>query len=285
MQDKKVIDVVYACDSKFIPYFFVSAFSVIQNKKEYDIRFHLLFDGDNTNLALQHCIENFSGELSVYYPKDSELTNLKVNKNIPRSAYFRLLIPQYIKDASRAIYIDCDTIICSSLDRMFELDMHGKAIGAVIDAGISKSVKDKLQCDKYFNSGVLLIDLVKFQEKSPIYFSFLGRHDLITFHDQCVLNYVFKDDWIELDREWNFMSNNFTNPKLASLDFRILHFNSIFGKPWEKGCTHPFKSHYLFIKALTIYNIEPLTRPRLVVVLRNKFPLIDKVLKRLRGYK
>ena len=284
MQNNKIINLVYACDANYIQFFFISAYSVLLHNDRNNVHFHLFYDGSDDDLELLRCKAGFDAKLSIYFPNNDDFADVKVNRNIPVSAYFRLLIPRFLPDVERILYLDCDTIVCSSLAGIFNIDLMNNALAAVSDAGISLKIKRKLGCSKYFNSGVLLIDTVRFSQLIDECFTVLGNHDLITFHDQCVLNYVFKNSWLELDKRWNYMSNNFVDKNLVLLDFNILHFNSIFGKPWEKGCNHPFKSHYLFIKSLTIYKYDKLTNPRLVVLFRNKFPTLDLALKKLRGY-
>lgn len=59
--------------------------------------------------------------LSLY--RGSAMTNLRL--------YFERLIPL---DIERLIYIDCDTIICQSLEELMNYDMQEKMLGMVLDA-------------------------------------------------------------------------------------------------------------------------------------------------------
>jgi len=86
-------------------------------------------------------------------------------------AWFRILIPEVVdKDISRVLYLDCDTIVNTNLDYIFNLDLSGKAIAAVVDAESSNhKTFDRLNypIDKgYVCSGVLLLNLDYWSEHS-----------------------------------------------------------------------------------------------------------------------
>lgn len=285
---RKDINIVLACDNNFLTHFYVTVISIVNNKDINDVlNFYLFFDGDANDEKLIKIKKSFSNLgicCHIYFPIIDDVKSAKIDKNIPISAYFRLLIPKYIKHVERVIYLDCDIIVTSSLYELSNIDLLGNTIGAVKDAGVSDKVKNKIGVKSYFNSGVLLIDIKLYKENIDSCFNIISNHELITFHDQCVLNYVFRESWLELENTWNYMSNNFLQDGEGKLNFNVLHYNSIFGKPWEKGCFHPFKSHYLFVKSKTIFIHEPLKKQRLIVTLRNKFSFIDFFLKKIRGF-
>ncbi|ASI89243.1 glycosyltransferase family 8 protein [Vibrio mediterranei] len=283
----KIINLAFCCDRKYLVHFHTAVLSVLNNKDaEDDIRVNLFFDGiqddDRLNEVIEH-LNSLGVFLNVIFPDVSYLSTAKVDKNIPVSAYFRLLIPEFLSDLDRVLYLDCDLIVTASLSKLFYHDLKGNTIGAVEDVGVSNRVLDKLGVENYFNSGVLLIDVKQFSLRSAECIDFLTEHDLITFHDQCVLNYIFKKSWLSLEKEWNYMSNNFAESS-GFLGFKILHYNAIYGKPWEVGCFHPLRCHYLYTRANSIFSNEKLQKPRLLVILRNKFKILDKVLKAIRGF-
>lgn len=278
-----VIHVAYSCDENYLQHFCVSLHSLI-DAEDLEVKCHLFYSGSPDSVLLREVVANFGDIVSVYHPDHSDFSSAKIDSNIPIAAYFRLLLTDYLQEIDRVLYLDCDTVVTSSIRPLYEIDLEGNAIGAVVDAGVSHSIKEKLGVDSYFNSGVLIIDLEKFAKKRMSMFGFMKEHDRITFHDQCVLNYIFNNNWLELNPKWNYMSNNFLLDNQGLFSFSILHFNSIFGKPWERNCKHPLKCLYLHVKSKTLFKDTPLERGRIVVTLRNRFSLIDRLLKVLRGY-
>lgn len=276
------MNIVYSCDENFLEYFYISASSVLLHNN--NVSLFLLFHGDKNSQLLNQIERELKQKLTVIFPDVSTLENVKVSKSIPVAAYLRLLIPKYLSDLKRILYIDCDTIICDSLHDLWNIDLNGNTLAAISEESIYQVIKEKLGLDDYFNSGVLLIDVEKFASYYQAFLEFLPNHNRITFHDQCVLNYILRDNWLSIDRKWNYMSHNFKEGEKLSLNFKILHYNSLYGKPWETGCTHPFKHHYEFIKSRTIFAGSAKKKGRITVRLRNKYKFIDKLLRKIRGY-
>ncbi|WP_430462882.1 glycosyltransferase family 8 protein [Thalassolituus sp. LLYu03] len=277
------INVVYSCDDNYLEHFCVSLYSLLEAESSC-VKCHLLFSGSPSSDKLVKVLGEFGNMISVYFPEESDFENAKTDSNIPVAAYFRLLLADYFGDIDRVVYLDCDTVITRSIEELFKLDMRGNVIAAVADPGVGESVKNKLGVSAYFNSGVMLVDIKRFGLYKSEMFNFLMQHERITFHDQCVLNYVLRDSWLALPDFWNYMSNNFKSGGSTLFDFAVLHYNSIYGKPWELNCTHPLKCMYLYVRSRTIFSGEPLRRGRLVVSLRNRYKWIDSILKLIRGY-
>lgn len=59
----------------------------------------------------------------------------------------------------------------------------------------------------YFNSGVMIIDIDKFNELSFDYLLDLARRNHEFFHDQNVLNAAFENNYFKLSNIWNFQWN------------------------------------------------------------------------------
>lgn len=277
------IHVVYSCDENYLEHFCVSFQSLVAAESG-DVKCHLLFSGSPSSVRLGRILSEFSDLITVHFPDERDFKGAKTDSNIPVAAYFRLLLSKHLSAVDRVLYLDCDTIITESLKDLFFLDMKGNVIAAVPDLGVPDSVKNKLGVSSYFNSGVMLVDLIKFDKFRNSMFDFLVHHEKITFHDQCVLNYVLRESWLVLSDRWNYMSNNFVTERSTLFEFSILHYNSIFGKPWEKNCTHPLKCMYLFVRSKTPFAEEPLRSGRMIVSLRNKYKWLDYFLKFIKGY-
>lgn len=85
--------------------------------------------------------------------------------HISDAAFFRLMMQHLPVD--RALYLDSDMVVTQSLHDLFNLDMRGYPIAAVQDsilARIEWKHPIDLHTTPYFNSGMLLADLVQWRE-------------------------------------------------------------------------------------------------------------------------
>lgn len=168
-------------------------------------------------------------------------------KHITITAWYRLLIPDllpaYIK---KAIYLDCDLVVAGDLGELWDIDIKDNYLLAVWRI---KRLLNRRAChilsnwkelglsedDKYFNSGVLVLNLEKWRSenlciKSLKYIA--EKQQYIPWGDQDVLNAIVAGHWAELDPKWNCMAadlQSMTKEEVASLS--ILHFSTA-AKPW-----------------------------------------------------
>ena len=150
----------------------------------------------------------------------------------PLNVYIRVLISHFIPDyCSRAIYLDVDMIVRKDLLPLWETDLQDKIIAGVVDRSEKVSSTwggipnyEELALDpesKYFNSGLLIIDVVKWRgtdlsAKILECIAYNKKHAF--FPDQYGLNVVFADKWHELDQQWNTIAES-EHP-----DPSIIHF-------------------------------------------------------------
>ena len=137
--------------------------------------------------------------------------------------------------------------------------MKGDWVRGVIDIDVAKhSVRLGLQ--KYFCSGVLLMDLRAWREHGVEQkcMDFLRNHaDRIVLHDQDVLNIVCQEHLSYLDPTWDAQACETRLGKTSGFNelaktANIVHF--IGGrKPWHPGCKHPFRKDYFHYLRMTPY--------------------------------
>jgi len=91
----------------------------------------------------------------------------------------------------------------------------------------------------------------------------LSNPDRVLFDDQCALNWVLQDRWVQVPSVWNLQvamlsetkHGYFTYPKRLrenAKGVRVVHFNSP-GRPWTYMDEHPFKRDYLAFRARTAW--------------------------------
>jgi len=151
----------------------------------------------------------------------------------PLNIYMRLFIQNFIPaDVEKVLYLDVDMIVLKDLSALFETDIRNYIIAAVTDSqvktfdnswgGIMNYKELRLPGDaKYFNTGLLLINLPKWRENNTTAKILEVIHDnkkFANFPDQYGLNIVLTNKWVELDPLWNhFATVDNVNPY-------IIHF-------------------------------------------------------------
>lgn len=183
------------------------------------------------------------------------------------TTYYRLFLSDLLPDCRRLFYLDVDILVCDDLSKIFDVDMEDKSVATVQDVCLchdkeSEPIRQRLlRCghdmSRYFNAGILLINLDKWRQTSD----FLKRVEEVfcqlpdmVFPDQDILNYMFRDDMISLEKKWNFLTpqmehDDFSPEALRYRDdivqqknFGIIHYAGI--KPWKDAVLCPLSSEW-----------------------------------------
>lgn len=194
------------------------------------------------------------------------VANVKiVNKWLTAMTLVRLVLPELLpSEVHKVLYLDCDVVVNEDLGELWDMDIGEKSlfaardtIGSVgnPDGGLSNYRELGIPGDaKYFNAGVLLLNLKKWRERgtSEQLLRYMRDHQaILRYEDQEVLNAVLFDDWGELEFRWNWQivwrGVRIGTHKMAWAPERgrksIIHF--ITGeKPWLPGCDYEEKKYF-----------------------------------------
>lgn len=183
-------------------------------------------------------------------------------KYISEVMYARLFFDRLIHtDVPRLLYIDCDILVRWPIEELIGSDLEGRTLGAVKDphALVSSNHRDGNQdrdlfdpADPYFNSGVLLIDLDKWRAMDvPARLRSLERDGILQrlVNDQQLLNYLFKNNWTQLDLSWNTLA---AGVAMEALDPKAVHYTGI-DKPWNLVSFVPFRRIYRHVMTNEIF--------------------------------
>lgn len=245
---KRRIPIFFATDDNYVPYLAVAIRSIDDNGTEgniYDVK--ILTDGLSAenesrlrSMHLEHTeIEVVNVDNAVRAHRRGIRSRLR--DYYSESIFYRIFIASLFPELKRAIYIDCDVVLVSDIADMYDTDIGDSILGVVSDESIPSVAEFcdyveswvGVRTERYFNSGVLLMNLEAFRDEriESSITELISRFDFDTVApDQDYLNFLCKDKVCYLDLAWNKQPKP-ENPVPAS-ELKLIHYN-MFNKPWK----------------------------------------------------
>jgi lipopolysaccharide biosynthesis glycosyltransferase len=238
------IQVAFCADPGYIKYLGVALYSLYLHNHAADVDVHLCISGltDEDAGKLQVIEETFS---TRFHYVSFDLERLKPLKTYLQSSasFYRLMLPELLPDIDKLIYLDCDLVVQTRLDALWDQDLKGQAVVAFPEPDYHQKwlvPRYQLQDDLYVNAGVLVMHLAYWRAHhiTQACLTWLtDNQNLATMMDQDAINVVLRGKKTWLDRKWNL--NPVHGPVAELLQIypeRILHFAGPH-KPWHK-CYH-----------------------------------------------
>lgn len=279
--DKNTAHIVYASDDKFAEILGVSMVSLYENSKDMDdIIVYILDSGISAvnKQKLNSVAVDYHCSVPVWIRAKDISRELSMEVAVDRgslSQYARLFVSSDLpKNLERVLYLDCDIIVNKSIRELWNIDLRGKTIAALMDA-FSKYYRVNIDLqpnDIMFNSGVMLIDLKRWKEKKveQRLMKFISsKNGKIQQGDQGALNSVLSHDTYCIEPRFNSVTifYDFTYkemqiyrrpPKFYTEEQvneavkvpNIIHFTTSFlsKRPWMEGCQHKYVGEWMRYK-------------------------------------
>lgn len=256
-ESSQCINVVYITDRKYV----VATASSIQSLKISNqnlfVTVYVLSAGldseQKSNFELMGS-ENFTVKvIEIPLP---DYKNTTVNTYVTEASLIKFSLPVIFSNEDRILYLDGDTFITGSLETFYKQPFDNKYAVVIRDI-VAEEYHNHLRLGlgKYFNSGVMLLNLKLMREHNLTEkLQKKKREDPGRFMDQDTFNSVFNENVIYGDGRYNLMMSNFLNfgltisyvnnfygwqyPDFATLenDVHIFHLTN-HEKPWtHKNC-------------------------------------------------
>lgn len=239
--------IVFAGNQRFVPYLGVAIYSILKHASpKQTIRFSVLGNGllQSDRQKLMGLCRGKDAAIDFVAVDASRFAEAPLNRFDSHEPYFRLLIPDLFPESPRALYLDGDILVCDDLSSLFHTDLKGQPLGACDDVSATKHM-DRMGLSRYFNSGVLLMDLELWRKQrlfQQLMQALRSRKEDLIYEDQDLLNMLLADRFTPLDLRWNVFSiffsktletSFFSSVELASLleNPGIIHFAGKF-KPY-----------------------------------------------------
>lgn len=248
------IAIVLIADQAYTEQLTVTMKSIMYHNKSVD--FYIINQGIMPDWfrKMRRIVRNLGGEL-YNIPFDIGLISAewRTQNHISPIAYAKYFIPRLI-DRERVLYLDTDVIVNGSLTSFFLTDLKGFPVAAVRDV------------DGSFNTGVMLIDNLQWKDLSVSDQCLELSEDKKSEHwelehfngDQTILNSVFQDNWLELDKRFNVQVgydlvafyNHWTEHFNLEDEPLVIHYTTN-RKPWNSSVSYRFRE-----KWWEFYNLE-----------------------------
>ncbi|SFT61245.1 Lipopolysaccharide biosynthesis protein, LPS:glycosyltransferase [Selenomonas sp. GACV-9] len=245
-----MIHVCYAVSDKkgnYTKFVGTSLCSLFEHTNEW-VTVHFLHDytlsTDNRRMLMQ--LVRSYGQQIVFYDferlfkkrfeeleTNNEWMKAYLRPGVSQAIWYRLVMGEALAKVDRVIYLDADTIVNLDIAELWTEETGKNGLAAVPDKVIQEGhyscmVKKGLYPEeRYFNSGVLLIDMEKFRQEEQLLergAAFLRKHELVDYPDQDILNYFFgKDCRLLLERYNTLVSWELTH-KQENVGACIYHY-------------------------------------------------------------
>ena len=263
------MNIVFAADHNYIRHLSVAILSLLTNNKNsyfniYIINIDITLEEWLLLVGLDKLKQNYFFDVKI---NAGELDELVTNFHFSKANYYRLFIPETVP-YDKALYIDADVVIKGDINELWDIVIDDVFLAAVEDVGFDRHNDLEMNPNsKYFNSGVMLLNLKKWREvsvKSKVIEFVKRKPDAIHFVDQCGLNAVIDGHWKPAHPKFNMQSIfleissygagkiNMKNIEIAIKSPVIIHYTGS-SKPWHFLNTHPYKNEYWRYRKLTPY--------------------------------
>ncbi len=250
------MNVVYASNEGYVRHLATSMISLFDRNREMDeIVVYVLSVGicQESQEKLQGIAKQYGRSLQLIELNDikSRFTYEIDTRGFDISAMGRLfmgaLLPETVE---RVIYLDCDTVVLQSLRKLWELDLKGQLLAAVMEPTIYEAVKQEIGLsgqEPYYNSGVLLINLRKWRESraEKRLLDFYESKDGSLFAcDQDTMNGALKREILPMMPRYNY----FTNYRYFSYENLVQHapwYGKVPKEQFVLAKKHPAVIHYM----------------------------------------
>ncbi|RKP53193.1 glycosyltransferase family 8 protein [Cohnella endophytica] len=245
--NSKEIHVVAGVDNNYAQHLGVTFASLLANvPQETSVRLYIVHSGlsvDNQS-KLESTFKRFGADIRFIAIDGALFERFPTTGHINRAMYLRLTIPEALPPTvSKVIYLDSDIVVTENIAELWDTELGDKAIAAVGDHFAEYRCSSlRIPEGRYFNSGVLVMNLTKWREQSLAkkVIDYISHYDAkLHFPDQDALNALLFDDWVEVPHKWNADTKKWEGQRPPA----IIHYTDI-SKPWHFDNYHRYKNEY-----------------------------------------
>lgn len=142
---------------------------------------------------------------------------------------FRVMLPELLPNVEKIIYLDADLLVNRDIKELWDTNIEEYCLAAVPDYGVVHGYgyplavqKGEVEAEKYFNAGVLYLNLRRVRGKGnmcQMVLNYLKDHRGSKVPDQDALNSLYGTETILLDDSWN----TFVMPLRDNINYKLVN--------------------------------------------------------------
>lgn len=231
------INIGYGVNDEYTRCMATSIASFCLNNKKENFTFHIVTTSLNVlnKKNIEKLAKNYKINIILYEIYNDCIVNKNTNWSI--AIYYRIFLPLLIKDVKRLIYVDADIICMKEASSLFEIKLEKEQIIGAVASIKWFSDRQNLKINlpmkhKYFNSGVLIIDVLKWNEYKVFdkFIKIIEKNNILDFPDQDALNIIMLGKVKYIDKIYNY-----TKSEIIQMEDIILRHFASHPKPWTKS--------------------------------------------------
>ena len=251
--------IVFGVDDGYLKYLYVVIKSIINNSTStntYDI---IIFHTCTNTKYIDDICGLQKENVSIRFINVWDIIknyNLYISRHLSIATYYRIFIPQLLSKYKKAVYLDTDVLVLGDINDLISMELNDNWLGVMpnVTSPTAKGFRHYMHPEtyfrhKYFNTGVLVLDLDKLRE---INFTKLCLDkaqelgDTNEGHDNdliCMLCYQYVE---RLDLNWHCQANMIDSTTMNK-EFFSSRIPSFFGTDIEVEdfWTNPKLIHYV----------------------------------------
>lgn len=267
--EKKPIHIAFGVDANFIRPMGITMTSLIDNNSNQNLIFHVFANSieavDVERLKI--LAETEEVFIHLYQINPNIFQSLQTTWNYTAATYNRFIVAKLLyPETEQVIYMDADIVCKGDLSELVKMDFEDHIAMVVHDQGkfVANHMKTlELKHDRYFNAGMLYIDLKAWNESqiSEQAIELLQERKFFLL-DQDALNILLDGKAKFIDRRWNEICNMEKKNSKISEEAVLVHFASR-NKPWHVWCIHPEKELFIRYSKVSLWKDVPfMDQPR-----------------------
>ena len=288
----KKANLFYVFDDAFAECASVSICSFLENNNWQSATCIWIFDDGISDLNKK----KISGMVGTHNCEIKYISTMELNDKLKRanvdtwrgrySAYIKLFVGKLDlkRDVDKILFLDADTIVISSLEELFDINLDGYACAMALEGVPGSYYKySGIEGKQLFNAGVILFNieywgknnmekrLWDYLNQKTQYF-LLPEEDLLARvceneisrlepkYNMQTSFFIYSNRLFYNQMGWNKLENNFysLNELIAQKgESCILHcIDCGTGRPWQEGNIHPYNKYYDFYRNKTKWREE-----------------------------
>lgn len=289
------VSIVIASDDNFVPHLAALIESIkdtLSVKRSLQI---CILDGGislkNRNLLLKQFKNGLVHDGVINFIDCKHLyKNVETHMHFSTSTFYRIDIGKILKNHSKVIYIDCDTIVQDDLSKLWDIELGDSTVAAAPDLIMKNFVKQRTpamreasgqpageylknyvglgdRIDQYFQAGVIVFNLDRYRLMN---ISAFALNELETkkywFLDQDVLNKFLVGSVKLIDTSWNCVNLVMDVKEGLSAEWaakavedlvapKIIHYAGFEAKPWNNPAAPLSEVYWYYLRRTYWYEL------------------------------